>query len=274
MEYFILNDGNKMPMIGFGTYELQGREGVFAIQEAIKNGYRAIDTAVNYENEGAVGRAVKNSDIPRDQLFITSKLPGRSQEYDKAVKQIQESLYRSDLDYFDLYLIHWPNPKEGKYVEAWQALIDAQKWGLVRSIGVSNFKPEHIKKLYQETHVLPAVNQVEMHPYWSAPEVRAFDDENEIITQAWSPLQRGGEAFQNPAVLKLARKYGKTPAQIILRWQTELNVMPIPKSSKSEHQISNLSIFDFKLTDREIESIVKMDTSKAKKYDSDEHEEF
>ena len=162
MEYFNLNDGNRIPKIGFGTYKLNGSRGVFAIQAALKNGYRLLDSAVNYENEGAVGRAIKNSSVNRDNIFITSKLPGRHHKYQEALEQIQESLYSADLDYYDLYLIHWPNPKENHYLEAWQAMIDAQRFGLIRSVGVSNFEPEHIEYLYRETGVMPAVN-----PKWA-----------------------------------------------------------------------------------------------------------
>lgn len=274
MEYFDLNDGNRIPKLGFGTYKLNGSAGSFAIQSALKLGYLLLDSAVNYENEGAVGAAIKRSHVSRDEIFVTSKLPGRDHEYQKAVNQIQESLFSAGLDYFDLYLIHWPNPKEDRYIEAWQALVDAQKWGLIRSIGVSNFEPEHIEKIAQETNVLPAVNQVELHPYWSSSTIRQFDDSHQIITEAWSPLQRGGEAFDEPLINKLAQKYHKSPAQIILRWETQLNVVPIPKASSVSHQISNLDIFDFKLTPEEVEKITALDQIESRRFDPHEHEEF
>ena len=274
MEYFNLNDGNRIPKLGFGTYKLNGRAGSFAIQNALKLGYRLLDSAVNYENEGAVGAAIKRSSIPRDKIFVTSKLPGRDHEYQKAVNQIQESLFSAGLDYFDLYLIHWPNPKENKYVEAWQALIDAQRWGLIRSIGVSNFEPEHIERIYQATNILPAVNQIELHPYWSSSTVRKFDDDHKIITEAWSPLQRGGEIFKEPIIDQLAKKYHKSPAQIILRWETQINVIPIPKASSAVHQLSNLNIFDFKLTQTEIDQITVLDKINSRRFDPHEHEEF
>lgn len=274
MEYFELNDGNRIPKIGFGTYKLNGSNGVAAIQNALKNNYRLLDSAVNYENEGAVGHAIKQSSIPRDQIFVTSKLPGRHHTYNEAINQIQESLYSAGLDYFDLYLIHWPNPKEDKYVEAWQALIDAKKFGLVRSIGVSNFEPEHMDRLIKETGVTPAVNQVELHPYCSNKAVREYDDDHKIITEAWSPLQRGGEAFQETVIKQLADKYHKSPAQVILRWETQMNVVPIPKASSAAHQLSNLDIFDFKLTDDEVKSIVKLDRPDGRRFDPHEHEEF
>lgn len=274
MKYFDLNDGNRIPQLGFGTYRLTGSNGVAAIRDALKNGYRLIDSAVNYENEGAVGRAIKTSSIPRDQIFVTSKLPGRHHAYNEAIMQIKESLYCMDLDYFDLYLIHWPNPKENKYVEAWQALIDAQKFGLIRSIGVSNFEPEYLDRIIKETGVTPAINQIELHPYCSNKKNREYDDAHHIITEAWSPLQRGGEAFQEKIIQKLAKKYSKSPAQIILRWETQMNVVPIPKANSNAHQLSNLDIFDFKLTNDEIQQIIALDRPDSRKSDPHTHEEF
>ncbi|CCI81466.1 aldo/keto reductase [Lactobacillus hominis] len=274
MEYFNLNDGYRIPKIGFGTYKLNGSDGVFTIQNALKNGYRLLDSAVNYENEGCVGRAIKNSSIAREDIFVSSKLPGRDHEYQKAVNQIKESLYCLGLDYLDLYLIHWPNPQEDKYVQAWQALVDAQKWGLIKSIGVSNFEVQHIEKIYQATNVMPAVNQIELHPYCSNKQIREFDEKNNIITEAWSPLQRGGEIFKEPIIINLAKKYKKSPAQIILRWETQLHVIPIPKASSSAHQLANLDIFDFNLNQKEVDQITNFDKPNARKFDPNKHEEF
>ncbi|MDN6244349.1 MAG: aldo/keto reductase, partial [Tetragenococcus koreensis] len=186
-EFYELSDGFNIPKLGFGTYKLKGTYGTRVIEQALQVGYRLLDTAVNYENEGTVGRAIKNSSVPRDQITVTSKLPGRHHSYQEALAAIEESVACLDLDYIDLYLIHWPNPKQEKYVEAWQALIDAQKSGLVRSIGVSNFLPEHIEHLEKETGVLPVINQVELHPEFNQQAQREFDASKEIITQAWSP---------------------------------------------------------------------------------------
>ena len=174
---FTLNDGLKVPAIGLGTYKLKGASGVQSILSAIDHGYRLLDSAYNYENEGTVGEAVRRSSVPREKLLIASKLPGRYHDYDLAIEAIQESLYRANLDYYDLYLIHWPNPKQGKFVEAWQALIDAKKWGLVRSIGVSNFLPEHIERLVEETGVKPSINQIELHPFFNQKEQRKWHSE-------------------------------------------------------------------------------------------------
>lgn len=255
METFQLRDGLVVPQVGFGTYKLNGATGVNTIVSALNSGYRLLDTAFNYENEGAVGEAVRRSGIPRSEILISSKLPGRHHHYQEALNTIQESLYRAGLDYYDLYLIHWPNPKEDLYVEAWQALIDAQKFGLVRSIGVSNFLPEHLQRLEAETGVLPVVNQIELHPYFNQAKQRQFDTEHQILDQAWSPLGRGSNEMNEPLLQELATKYHKNAGQIILRWQTQLHVLPIPKSSHTARQKANLDIFDFELTSAEITAI-------------------
>jgi diketogulonate reductase-like aldo/keto reductase len=255
MEYYTLSDGFKIPKIGFGTYQLKGMDGVRRIEMALNNGYRLLDSAFNYENEGTVGRAIKNSSVPRDQITFASKLPGRHHEYGEARLTIEESLLRSGLDYIDLYLIHWPNPLEDKYVEAWQALVDAQKAGLVRSIGVSNFSPEHIDRLERETGVLPVINQIELHPYFNQEDQRAYDRSKQIVTQAWSPLLRGTELSEEQVLAEIAKKHGKTPSQIVLRWQIQLDVMPIPKSGNVERQFENINIFDFELSESEMEEI-------------------
>src|SRR5690625_1951943 len=226
-----LNDGLKLPAIGFGTASLKGHVGVNAITHAIHNGYRLLDSAFNYENEGAVGEAVRRSDVPREALKITSKLPGRHHAYDQAVTTIQESLYRADLDYYDLYLIHWPNPIQDEYVEAWQALIDAKKWGLVRSIGVCNFLPEHIERLEKETGMKPSINQIELHPFFNQKEQRKWHEANNVTTESWSPIGRANAVLRNEAILKIANHHNKTVAQVILRWHVQLGAIPIPKSA-------------------------------------------
>ncbi|MGN1407794.1 aldo/keto reductase [Lactobacillus sp.] len=276
MEYFTLNDGYSIPKLGFGTYKINGFQGVHQIRQAIENGYRLLDSASRYENEGALGRAIRESSVPRSELFVTSKLPGAHHAYKEAINELEEGLMRSGLDYFDLYLIHWPNPLEDHYVEAWQALADAQRFGLVRSIGVSNFEPAHLDRIIKETGVTPAVNQVELHPYWSSREVREYDDAHGIVTEAWSPLMRAGEVFEKKVIQDLAQKYGKHPAQVILRWETQLGVLPIPKASSSKHQLSNLDIFDFKLTDEEVEQITALDKPDGRRPDRNpnQHQEF
>ncbi|MCM3087716.1 aldo/keto reductase [Bhargavaea ginsengi] len=243
-----LKDGLSIPVMGYGTVFLKGREAVDSFRHAIDNGYRLLDSAYNYENEGTLGEAIRQASVGRDELIVTSKLPGRYHEYSEALKAIEESLYRAQLDHFDLYLIHWPNPKEGKYVEAWQALIEAKKRGLVRSIGVSNFLPEHIEQLEKETGELPVINQIEMHPFFNQEEQRKWHDERGIVTESWSPLFRGRGVLSEPVIMDLADKYGKTPAQIVLRWHYQHGAVSIPRSAHPDRQRENLAIFDYKLT--------------------------
>lgn len=271
-----LNDGLKIPVIGLGTYGLDGNAGANAIQAAIDHGYRLIDTAYNYENEGAVGKAIERSSVPREKLLITSKLPGRYHSYDQAITAIQESLFRAGLSYFDLYLIHWPNPKQDKYVEAWQALIDARKFGLVRSIGVCNFLPEHLERLENETGVKPSINQIELHPFFNQEEQRSWNEANNIATQSWSPLGRHNGASETDTIKQIAKRHGKTPAQIILRWHYQLGAISIPKSAAPERQLENISIFDFSLTEEEMNSINQLTKpdGRNKNQDPAEYEEF
>jgi len=250
-----LNDGLKVPAIGLGTYSLKGEEGVKAMAAAMDAGYRLIDTAFNYENEGAVGKAIKRSSVAREELLICSKLPGRRHAYKEALVTIEESLYRADLDYYDLYLIHWPNPKQDMYVEAWQAMIEAKKRGYIRSIGVSNFLPEHIDRLIKETGAAPSLNQVELHPFFDQAYQRKKDAEHGIVTESWSPLGRGNDIVQDEQIVRIAEAHGKTGAQVILRWHTQLGAIPIPKSGSLQHQKENLDIFDFELTAEEMDVI-------------------
>lgn len=250
-----LNDGLTLPVVGLGTYALNGNAGANAVQNAIHAGYRLIDSAYNYENEGTVGEAVRRSSVPREELRITSKLPGRYQNYDKAVTTIQESLYRASLDYYDLYLIHWPNPRQDQYVEAWQALIDAKKWGLVRSIGVCNFLPEHIERLEKETGVKPSVNQIELHPFFNQEQQRKWHQANNIVTESWSPLARANNLLQNDTIQQIAQRHNKSISQIILRWHFQLGAISIPKSASPVRQLENISIFDFSLDETEMSLI-------------------
>lgn len=253
-----LNDGTSLPSIGLGTYKLKGNDGVNSIISAINQGYRLIDSAYNYENEGTVGKAVRRSSIPRQHLRITSKLPGRYHTYEKAVTTIQESLYRANLDYYDLYLIHWPNPKQDQYVEAWQALIDAKKWGLIRSIGVCNFLPEHIERLVKETGVKPSINQIELHPYFNQAKQRKWHEAHHIITESWSPLARANEVLHNETLKNIANRHHKTVSQVILRWHYQLGAISIPKSASPNRQLENISIFDFALDDAEMNQITTL----------------
>lgn len=255
MQNLNMIDGKIIPQIGFGTYKLNGASGVHAIVSALNQGYRLLDTAYNYENEGAVGKAIEQSHVSRDQIIVTSKLPGRYQGYNATMIAIQESIYRLNVEYIDLYLIHWPNPRQGKFVEAWRAMIDAQSAGLIKSIGVCNFLPEHIETLEQETGVLPSVNQIELHPYFNQEDMISYHNDKGIITQAWSPLGRASEVINDKDIEAIATKYDKTIPQVILRWHIQKGVVPIPKATSVARQIQNKEVFDFTLEHEDIEKI-------------------
>lgn len=275
-KYLLLNDGYALPKIGLGTYGLRGMQGVRQIEQALQMGYRLLDSAYNYENEGVVGQAIRQSGISRDQITLTSKLPGRYHEYDQAMIAIQESIARTGLDYIDLYLIHWPNPLEDLYLEAWQALIDSQKAGLIRSIGTSNFLPEHIDRLEKETGVLPTVNQVETHPNFNQQAQLDYDQSKGIITQAWSPIGRAADTMKNELIQKIADKYQRTIYQVVLRWHIQRQFVPIPKSSNYLRQLQNLSVFDFELTQEEVDLInsLSREDGRQKGQNPAEYQEF
>lgn len=271
-----LNDGLRLPPIGLGTYKLKGIEGVEAIKTGINIGYRLLDSAFNYENEGTVGAAVRQCSVPRSELLITSKLPGRHHKYSEALATVEESLFRAGLDYYDLYLIHWPNPITNLYVEAWQAMIEAKRRGMIRSIGVCNFLPHHLERLKKETGVLPSVNQIELHPYFNQQEQRAYHAVNGIVTESWSPLFRTTGVLKEPAIAAAAKAHGKTAAQVILRWHLQLSALPIPKASSFEHQRENFDVFDFSLSEDEMLSINALSRAngRMKNQDPDIYEEF
>jgi 2,5-diketo-D-gluconate reductase A len=273
---YTLNDGREIPAIGFGTYPLRGDEAVTAIVSAVEAGYRLLDTAVNYGNEREVGEAVRTCGVPRDELFVTSKIPGRHHAYDDAVRSTKESLSTLGLDHLDLHLIHWPNPSVGKYTEAWQALVDLQKEGLVRSIGVSNFTEEHLRRIIDETGVTPAVNQVEMHPYFPQEHMRAVNEELGIRTESWSPLGKRQAPFTEPPVAQAAERHGVSPGQVILRWQVQHGSVPIPKSADPARQRQNIDVFSFELSDDEMAAITGLGRPDGRLFggDPDVHEEM
>lgn len=270
------HDGLELPAIGFGTYQVKGFDGAEAIASALDTGYRLLDTAVNYENEGTIGKAIRMSDVPREDILVTSKLPGRFHQYDKVHLAVEESLCRMGLDYVDLYLIHWPNPSQGLYVEAWQGLIDACNDGLIRHIGVSNFLPGHIEMLSQATGVIPAVNQVELHPFFQQNEIRQYDEEHGIITEAWSPLGRANQMLRNKVILEIANKHGASAVQTILRWHVQIGDVSIPKSLNPERQRENFFLWDFELDKEDMKRMSLLDNpeGRSRAQDSRWHEEM
>lgn len=253
-----LNDGTTIPAIGFGTYPLRGSRGVAALRDAIDAGYRLIDSAFHYDNEGAVGAAVRSSGVPRDEIVVTSKLPGRYHAHDAAVAAVEESVLRTGLDHLDLYLIHWPLPHRGLFVEAWQALVECRERGLVRSVGVSNFLPEHLDVLERETGVVPAVNQVELHPWLPQTEQQAYHEAHGILTEAWAPVGEDSALRDEPVITRIAAAHGVTPTQVILRWDVERGIVPLPKSWSPEHRRENLDVFGFALTADEVAAITAL----------------
>jgi diketogulonate reductase-like aldo/keto reductase len=271
-----LNDGAVLPAIGFGTYPLKDDEAVSGIVSAIEAGYRLLDTAVNYGNEQEVGEAVRTCGLPREELLVASKIPGRDHGYDDAIASVHGSLERMGLDYLDLHLVHWPNPSVGKYAEAWRALVDLREQGLVRSIGVSNFTAAHLDRVIAETGVTPAVNQIELHPYFPQAEMRADNAERGIQTESWSPLGKRQAPFAEPAVADAAEAHGVAPGQVILRWQVQLGSIPIPKSATPERQRANLDVFGFELSDAEMATITALGRPDGRLFggDPDTHEEM
>ncbi|MGB0101222.1 MAG: aldo/keto reductase [Nocardioides sp.] len=271
-----LNDGRSLPAIGFGTYPLQGQEGVAAVRSALEVGYRLLDTAVNYDNEREVGEAIRQSGVPREEIVVASKIPGRDHGYDDAVASVHGSLERLGLEYLDLQLIHWPNPSLGRYAEAWRALIDLREQGLVRSIGVSNFSAEHLEKIIDATGVTPAVNQIELHPYFPQSVMRDANAGYGIRTESWSPLGKRQAPFDEPPVAAAAERLGVTPGQVILRWQVQLGSIPIPKSATPQRQRQNLDVFGFELTDAEVAAITALGRPDGRLFggDPDTHEEM
>jgi 2,5-diketo-D-gluconate reductase A len=253
-----LNNGVEMPQLGFGVFQVPDSEVTQAILVAVECGYRSIDTAAGYENEVGVGKAIASSGVPREELFVTTKLANHDHGYEAALRAFEESLRRLDQDYVDLYLIHWPVPAQDLYVETWRAFEKIYADRRARSIGVSNFLVPHLQRLFDETEVTPVVNQIEIHPYLQQQDLRRFGVERGIVPEAYSPLAQGG-VLKDPVITRLAGKHGKTPAQVVLRWHIQTGNIVIPKSVTPARIKENFDIFDFELSSDEVEAINGLD---------------
>ncbi|WP_291279401.1 aldo/keto reductase [Galactobacter sp.] len=268
--------GFTLPSIGLGTYKLRGAAGAEAIANGINSGYTLLDSAYNYENEGTVGEGLRASASGRGNVIVTSKLPGRYQRHDDALTCVQESLYRLNLENIDLYLIHWPNPGQGLYVEAFKALLEARESGLISHVGVCNFLPEHLEAVHDATGEYPEVNQIELNPYFPQTEALAYNSERGIVTQAWSPLRRGGELFSEPVITSAAERLGVSAAEIVLAWHAAIGSLPIPKSATPARQLANLAAVNLELTSDEVAAITALGRPDGRLKDQDPavYEEF
>lgn len=253
-----LNNGVDIPQVGFGVFLVPEAETKAAVASALDAGYRHIDTAKIYENESAVGAAIAESGIARDELFVTTKLWNSDQGYDAALDGFDASLKRLGLDYLDLYLIHWPMPAQDTYVDTWKAFERLYTDGRVRSVGVSNFQPPHLERLLDETELVPAINQVELHPWLQQKELRAFHAEHGIVTEAWSPISRG-EKLSDPTIGSIADKHAVSPVQVILRWHVDVGNVIIPKSVNPGRMAANLDLFDIQLDEDDHAAIGTLD---------------
>ncbi len=256
-----LSDGNLMPQLGLGVWQASHDEVVPAVQKALEAGYRSVDTASIYKNEDGVGEALANAGVARDELFITTKLWNADQHDPRSA--LQASLKKLRLDYIDLYLIHWPVPVQDNYVDAWKGMIELQKEGLIKSIGVCNFNVEHLQRIIDETGVTPVINQIELHPLFQQRQLHSWNATHKIQTESWSPLAQGGEGvFDQKLIRTLAEKYGKTPAQIVIRWHLDSGLVVIPKSVTPSRIVENFDVWDFRLDKDEIADIAKLDEGK------------
>jgi 2,5-diketo-D-gluconate reductase A len=253
-----LNDGRVMPQLGLGVWQSPREVTALAVRSALAAGYRSVDTAAIYRNEAEVGEGVRASGLDRAELFVTTKLWNEDQGYDSALRANEASLQRLGMDYVDLYLIHWPAPGQGRYLETWKALIRLRDEGRARSIGVSNFAVEHLERIVGETGVVPAVNQVELHPRFQQADLRAAHERLGLATESWSPLGQGA-LLADPEVARIAARHGKTPAQAIIRWHLDLGLIAIPKSVTPARIEQNFHVFDFKLDAQDLAAMAALD---------------
>ena len=263
-----LNNGVAMPQLGYGVFQVPEAETTAAVAAALDAGYRSIDTAAAYGNERAVGAALADSGIAREELFVTTKVWNSDQGYDAALRAFDSSMGKLGLDALDLYLIHWPTPARDRYVDTWRALEKLYADGRVRAIGVSNFQPAHLERLIAETDVVPVVNQIELHPALQQREVRDFDNRHGIATEAWSPLAQGA-LLKDASLTEIAARHGKTPAQVVLRWHLQIGNIVIPKSVTPQRIRENIDVFDFELSGQDLDAIGALDSGKRTGPDPD-----
>ena len=256
----VMNNGLQIPQLGFGVFLVPPEESKQAVTEALDAGYRLIDTAQGYRNEEGVGAALAESDVPRDELFITTKLTNSEQGYDTTLAAFDGSMDKLGIDVLDLFLIHWPLPMFDQYVETWRAFEKLLADGRVRSIGVSNFEIPHLQRLLAETDVTPAVNQIELHPEFPQEDLREFHQQHGILTESWGPLGQGKGLLENPQIVEVAQRKGRTPAQVVLRWHVQVGCVVIPKSVNPDRIRENINIFDFELDDADMAEISKVRT--------------
>ncbi len=257
-----LNDGVRIPQLGFGTFQIDPARTAETVKAALDTGYRHVDTAQMYGNEEGVGKAIADSGIARDELFVTTKLNNDGHGRDEALKRLEESLDKLGLEYVDLYLIHWPQPGQDRYVETWQGFEDAKKEGRARSIGVSNFNPHHLDRLAAETSTVPSVNQIELHPQMGQAALREYHRNHGIATEAWSPIGQGKGLLEDPTLTGIAEKVGRTPAQVVLAWHLHHGNIVFPKSNTVSRIQENFQIFDIDLDGDDIAAIDRMDADR------------
>jgi 2,5-diketo-D-gluconate reductase A len=263
-----LNDGNSIPQLGLGVWQVDPAITARVVADGIKAGYRSIDTAEGYNNEEGVGQAIREAGVPRSELFITSKLRNGGHARDLALKSFDETMRNLGIEQLDLFLIHWPVPSQGKYLEAWKALVELKNQGRIRSIGVSNFNQDHLERIIGETGVTPAVNQIELHPMFQQRDKRAFHKAHDIAIESWSPLG-SGKALDNATIAGIARKHGKSIAQVIIRWHLQQGVIVIPKSIHRERIEENFAVFDFELDAEDMGQINGLDNPKGGRIGAD-----
>jgi 2,5-diketo-D-gluconate reductase A len=265
-----LNNGIEIPQLGFGVFKVPSGQTKEVVLAALKTGYRHIDTARLYGNETEVGEAVRESGLDRDEVFVTTKVWNDDQGYDATMRAFDASMDRLGFDVLDLYLIHWPVPHQDLYLDTWRAMEQLYRDGRIRAIGVSNFNPHHLRRLVDETDVVPVLNQVELHPYLQQEEVRKTDESLDVLTEAWGPIARGGELLSDPVIARLADTHGKTPAQVVLRWHVQLGNVVIPKSVTPSRIEENFDVFSFELAEEDMAAIADLDRGERTGPDPDE----